>query len=724
MAVRIEDAGFEIRDMIAWVYGSGFPKSADVSKRIDLEERKQWLDVSKAIDNLEVLSIMEAWKKHLKIASDAELSFARNQIETGTNTLKSGFALGRVLIQADPESSDALALLADLSSREALLTLNPEKTSALTFADASEPQSLAKHAENSQKRETAKFTIIGIALCDAKESPSVSMASRLKGVEALRTWLGSNTSSRLAATNALCAALTEDLRRIILSQSKIFQSLDTTRQTDCASAITVTITESTAESLILFTAGILKSKAIDKAAGAEREVVGTAFRSNAPGTVTNKVEWVRDVEYPITAPATEAAKQWEGWGTALKPSLEPITLARKPLKTSCVNVLAVVESSLRNQGVKGDIKWKKENASGAGKKKLKASLDSTRHLEPSAVYAKSAGETETGSEERQTRKSLEKPMPIGEQKTGSTTGVTQNPSAKNCEIKSYPLTVESANAAERPNQFSLQSTISTAEGPSTGNLFTEKFTSNSKETDTLRDTESFVGIATGLTGSMASVRIVRDLEGRFLWPSGLPEFVPGSQLTVAANVLEHGTGGLNIDGCRIEGKPPSVPQPSLGVRERITCGFGTGEGRNGEMSEASGRFPANFIHDGSQEVLALLGDAARFFYTAKASKADREEGVAGVAGVGALRDNGRESMPRKNHHPTVKPTDLMRYLCRLITPPNGIVLDPFMGSGSTGKAAMAEGFRFIGIEREAEYIEIARARISAEADKPRQLSLF
>jgi site-specific DNA-methyltransferase (adenine-specific) len=142
------------------------------------------------------------------------------------------------------------------------------------------------------------------------------------------------------------------------------------------------------------------------------------------------------------------------------------------------------------------------------------------------------------------------------------------------------------------------------------------------------------------------------------------------------------------------------------------------------MSEASGRFPANFIHDGSQEVLALLGDAARFFYTAKASKADREEGVAGVAGVGALRDNGRESMPRKNHHPTVKPTDLMRYLCRLITPPNGIVLDPFMGSGSTGKAAMAEGFRFIGIEREAEYIEIARARISAEADKPRQLSLF
>jgi hypothetical protein len=532
-----------------------------VSKRIDLEERKQWLDVSKAIDNLEVLSIMEAWKKHLKIASDAELSFARNQIETGTNTLKSGFALGRVLIQADPESSDALALLADLSSREALLTLNPEKTSALTFADASEPQSLAKHAENSQKRETAKFTIIGIALCDAKESPSVSMASRLKGVEALRTWLGSNTSSRLAATNALCAALTEDLRRIILSQSKIFQSLDTTRQTDCASAITVTITESTAESLILFTAGILKSKAIDKAAGAEREVVGTklglpGYHLNAhqggeafgEGLSSSTFE-TRLASSQVTAPATEAAKQWEGWGTSIKPSLEPITLARKPL--------------------------------------------------------------------------------IG---------------------------------------------------------------------------------------------------------------------TVAANVLEHGTGGLNIDGCRVgrnQDDQSGWSQSGSKASDNRAMSGGNYD-REAKPDHAMGRFPANFIHDGSDEVLALFpettsgqpagvkagnnnnvfgqfaggipvtgfgdsGSAARFFYCAKASRDDRDEGL---------------PMDQHSSHPTVKPTDLMRYLCRLITPPNGIVLDPFTGSGSTGKAAMAEGFRFIGIEREAEYIEIARARISAEADKPRELSLF
>ena len=94
------------------------------------------------------------------------------------------------------------------------------------------------------------------------------------------------------------------------------------------------------------------------------------------------------------------------------------------------------------------------------------------------------------------------------------------------------------------------------------------------------------------------------------------------------------------------------------------------------------------------------------------SKADRDEGCDG--GVGALRDGGRQNTsPRRNHHPTVKPTALMRYLCRLVTPPGGVILDPFMGSGSTGKAAMLEGFRFIGIEREAEYVEIAAGRIGA-----------
>lgn len=216
--------------------------------------------------------------------------------------------------------------------------------------------------------------------------------------------------------------------------------------------------------------------------------------------------------------------------------------------------------------------------------------------------------------------------------------------------------------------------------------------------------------------------------------------------TVAANVLEHGTGGLNVDGCRV---PSEDVLPKMNGKA-ILGGSSDGWDRPWKNSEEGlarrqaaadkaiekanelGRWPANFIHDGSDEATGLLGDAARFFYTAKASKADRDAGCEAMEargvhrygqGIGEGRDPNAPAINR-NHHPTVKPTDLMRYLCRLVTPPGGIVLDPFTGSGSTGKAAILEGFRFIGIEREAEYIEIARARIEREADKPRQPTLF
>lgn len=201
--------------------------------------------------------------------------------------------------------------------------------------------------------------------------------------------------------------------------------------------------------------------------------------------------------------------------------------------------------------------------------------------------------------------------------------------------------------------------------------------------------------------------------------------------TVAANVLAHGTGALNIDGCRVpaddganRARPPRTPNAILGG----------GKGTNLTASEHDdlGRWPANLIHDGSDEVAEVFGGPARFFYCAKASKRDRDEGLEHMEAV--HRPNGNkwtdqdyrvsrgerpasaESGPRKNVHPTVKPTDLMRYLCRLVAPPGGVVLDPFTGSGSTGKAALLEGFQFIGIEREQEYIEIASARINSVAN--------
>jgi site-specific DNA-methyltransferase (adenine-specific) len=188
--------------------------------------------------------------------------------------------------------------------------------------------------------------------------------------------------------------------------------------------------------------------------------------------------------------------------------------------------------------------------------------------------------------------------------------------------------------------------------------------------------------------------------------------------TVAENVLAHGTGAINVDGCRVDA---SDGRPLIESKAEASLhAFGNGlNGSRGAGVTTPGRWPANLIHDGGD----FLGEASRFFYCAKASKKDRNEGCEHIEpkqyshdGRDTPIDNAyqRNSSSSSNSHPTVKPTDLMRYLCRLVTPPGGTVFDPFMGSGSTGKAALREGFQFVGCEISTEYFEIANARLRSE----------
>jgi hypothetical protein len=195
---------------------------------------------------------------------------------------------------------------------------------------------------------------------------------------------------------------------------------------------------------------------------------------------------------------------------------------------------------------------------------------------------------------------------------------------------------------------------------------------------------------------------------------------PLSEKTIAENVMKWGTGGLNIDGCRI------------GTEEIKTYGKRKGQGVSLEWSKYTspegyegethqGRFPANVILD--EEAGRMLDEqqkgASRFFYCAKASKKERNMGLEDVEPTTV--DDGRNKpidnpflrgkTLRQNSHPTVKPVKLMEYLITLITPPNGIVLDPFLGSGTTALAALNLGRFFIGIELNEEYCEIARRRI-------------
>ena len=254
---------------------------------------------------------------------------------------------------------------------------------------------------------------------------------------------------------------------------------------------------------------------------------------------------------------------------------------------------------------------------------------------------------------------------------------------------------------------------------------------------------------------------------------------PLSEKSVVDNVLKHRTGGINIDECRVEGNDAKYPDTNPDFRDQgrqskenmgiDKLSFGQTENvkrkkvvrkprtddsvfNNGNSSfraegtlyadaDPRGRFPSNVMHDGSDVVKDIFpntkssnvsrerkagtefgqssgwnkhnnvdsglmpaygddGSASRYFYCAKTSKAERNQGT-----------------EKKNVHPTVKPIKLMKYLCRLITPKGGTILDPFMGSGSTGMAAKEENFDFVGIEKEEEYFNIATARIESVETK-------
>lgn len=239
--------------------------------------------------------------------------------------------------------------------------------------------------------------------------------------------------------------------------------------------------------------------------------------------------------------------------------------------------------------------------------------------------------------------------------------------------------------------------------------------------------------------------------------------------TFANNALVHEVAGINVDGCRIN----SDHRPLIASDRRLDHNaYGPGLGGSKAIGVTTqGRWPANLLLD--EEAAALLdeqsgtltsnsgnltfssrlqgvaygkynagptsgisdsGGASRFFYVAKASKRDRDEGLGDMELREAHKMSGGECIAdgrtaakgkamARNHHPTVKPTQLMRYLCRMVTRPNGVILDPFMGSGSTGKAAMLEGFGFTGIEIDPGYFAIAQRRIADAQAQPMLLEV-
>lgn len=469
------------------------------------------------------------------------------------------------------------------------------------------------------------------------------------------------------------------------------------------------------------------SKAIDKAAGAEREVVGPKI--NGDGRIHRNIAarnhsgrynlTMRDGVEPDrveTRAATEAAKQWQGWGSALKPSHEPLIWATKPL-----NIVPFVDIIQAQTHIGALVCLSLSHANNA--KKLLAS--SLKEYDRACVSALLIAGVNLGhsSEEQSEKMAMFRSLEMG--KTILNIALLWSRIlSENC-INQNMFTISTATrlttALRIFNCLISQITreiIIEGEQTAFGQMLNATIAS-----DYLREQEltldlqtivreiaiamkekSNVAIAEIHTVAQAASsvlsHVIQIIEEENSKPAVEPIVVARKPLdgTIADNVLRHGTGAVNIDGCRVG------TEDVLGRLNHRTSTFNH---KNTtplvDNSRGLGRFPANLIHDGSEEIVGLFPqDNARFFYCAKTSPSERGD----------------------NSHPTVKPLALMRYLCRLVTPPQGTVLDPFAGSGSTMVAARAEGFSAIGCELEAAHIDIIKRRldlpIESAEEQPRE----
>jgi len=432
-------------------------------------------------------------------------------------------------------------------------------------------------------------------------------------------------------------------------------------------------------------------------------------------------------------PTTDAARQWEGWGTALKPSHEPITVATKPLtvqqhfailldyltdlleeQTIWFGLNAhVAERSFSAIRVKLDAVTKPFVLDSA-KMRVLANFDPARFADHSSIFQEHGFCVVTKTQD----------------------DFVQSPAKQSSSAASYlALTTPHGPADDLSIQLAAMCMSVVTEGISENTVSSWVSISDailSRANTFTIETASRLTIALRTWNSLTSPNTIDDTGS--LFPNVSPIVLarkPLSEGTVAANVLRWGTGALNIDGCRVEAPGENVTNHSRGAGAAVSKGIygnSAAQETHQTVGQALGRWPANVVHDGSDEVVGAFpdskgqqgdlnatgrarptktclgdmapplphkarndsGSAARFFYSAKASKADR-------AG---------------SKHPTVKPIALMEWLATLITPPGGTVLDPFAGSGTTGAAAVRKGFSVILCEREDEYVEDIKRRLS------------
>ena len=466
------------------------------------------------------------------------------------------------------------------------------------------------------------------------------------------------------------------------------------------------------------------SKALDKKAGAERAVLseGKAVKRMIPGADQDATgSWIKDNgrEYvpQVTAPATDAAQQWDGWGTALKPAHEPICVARKPLAkghTVAANVLAFGTGAINVDGCRVETA---DNLNGGT-------------YSPGGKAAPMPGDERTGAALGMfapgARPATDFVQPEGRWPAnlihdGSAEVVALFPAQAGA---SAPVRGTEASAASVGRVTGERERVAGAFHGDTGSAARFFYSPQPEElcnANTAEDHSTLLSQVDDFAQSLAAIAALH---------AGKPlSFTIRLFMSEIASVSRN-SGAISTQQIQSIEKKCLPELPLTNMPATIDDHAKLAELFALTATTTIMRSLLNIVGSAEAATLSIiatiLGHGARvcdpslnkrFMYCAKASRADRN---AGLVDPGPQFEHGAtlrkiEDAPKTgNIHPTVKPTDLMRYLCRLVTPPGGVVLDPFMGSGSTGKAAMREGFQFIGIDLSEEYFPIAQARIEHE----------
>lgn len=798
MAVRIEDAWFEIRDMIAWIYGSGFPKSLSVWKAINKMETEEWLKIWKALDIVSEKDIIQIWKNKSNNVSIVETQSLRNQTTAGQDMLRGISVQANVVEKNNQENWNLLVnfVVKNLQEVQALWNVGINTVLQNVEAEIRQKQDLAKYVEQSLQNQNLKYLTTSTAEWGVNELQREKTSQIIKVEEVLMILRGNKKYWNNEVINALCVVLTEDLKLTILNQSKTFQSLDMKSQMECVSAINVTITESTAECLISNTVDIAKKIVVDKLQGNEREITGSYkvpdIKGDAYGTMNDKQGGsYKNIEVNLT----KGTSEWEGWGTALKPSLESITLAQKTIDFSSLLDIMI-----------------KKNLYILKKELCQFPLCvwiAEKHLQ---LNQQEQGENVSQSiAEWIAEENINIQVDLSVVIDMLQSELTEN---MNLNIVLLWLSIlvdlyNQTNTYTTETKTSLTIDLITLSYLEFENIYQSIIQAKDSQTNELNvnvyNAESlFKGLQLKLKTiqehfaqeCVISKAAINSPEGTGITPNLSPIIMsrkPLSEKNVAENCLKWWVGGINIDWCRVEiqeydkwWRRPNCYEKEYEYDD--TWQF-LAKIANWNIAKQHNqwRFPANLIHDWSEEVVELFpdskstqikwvtrqprtswvwdwennwlqngstdiewyndsGSSARFFYCAKTSKSERNMGCEELeeklmpwtefrpSYLERFEETWDKWSPRArfgkmlNNHPTVKPLALMEYLVKLVSKEWHIVLDPFLWSWTTAMACKKLGRNRIGCEMSPEYVEIAEKRINAvEIDKPEinnQPSLF